>query len=1109
MSFDQSRTNASPWRSWRDFFGVVMQQGRVQLDSDWNEWLAEIARRIQAGTLDILGLAGVPSTTPFGFKVNAFVSGTTPHVTIGAGRIYMDGLLVENHGPLPAPPWNPVNSEWSEPPQAPIAWDPALGEWSGAPQIPGVTEADVDYTQQPYLPGALLPSGNGPFLVYLDVWQREVSALQDPGLVEKAVGVDTTGRLQTVWQVKLLDISSVSGVTCSTPDTSIGPWESIIQPSSSQLSNGLVQLAPSGNCALTPAASYTGLENQLYRIEIHQPGIASAAIPASPLPAGTATFKWSRENASVATAVTGISTVTNSAGNNASQLTVQSLGRDQVLGFNPGDWIEIADDYLELNFQQLNSAGLPGEMHQIVSIDPTAKTIVLDSTVSATNFPVQSGGATYPYRHTRIRRWDQKGTVYLSDGATPWFDLDSPLGGGATAGSVGIPVPSAGTSVLLEDGIVVSFPEGNAFRPGEYWTFAARSSDGSVETLTNAPPAGTLHHYCRLGIVNFTASPPTVTDCRRVFPSLANPSIHVTQVVVGGVPLVNNGTVSIQSLLKSGITVSFDAPLSPSIIATTTSASAPNYPYPLCGVTVELPAAGGSGAFNPFVLPAWLTVGSETTPMSSPPTNPPAAAPSPLPTVAANSLQWTPVTTLTTLEGQFSTAVPYLARMTLKGNLIWAQGNESIYLNGAGDGRTSADFDMAFWLISQPAVTLSTTNLVFATPQAVGTSITQSVTLTNNTNATSTPTALTITAITISGANAADFTTPAISAATPVTVAAGASYTFTVTFDPQAAGSRSATLSIAGTVSTQVPQTVNLSGIAIQPAVSASVSSLIFPSTIVGAKSAQQALILTNTGTSQLTIASLSITPNYSWSSSNLTSTGSGTVQPGAQCTIQVQFAPTAAGSIAGSLVIANNSSISSLTIPLSGTAVAGTPGISPSPASVSFGTINEGASLTATVTITSSGTSPLVITGVSVAGTGFALAGNTCSTIAPTAQCTIQVRFTPPGATTYTGTLTITHNAAGSPLNIPLSGSGRTVKGKEIKEIKEAISDTKAIEIEKVSDVINKLPINAKDIAEEPAGASGTASPFIAPEERPAVGPQSAGQPGPNEEPPGEEPKE
>jgi hypothetical protein len=50
----------------------------------------------------------------------------------------------------------------------------------------------------------LRPTTGGPHLAYLDVWQREVTFLEDLALVENAVGVDTTARSQTAWQVKVL-----------------------------------------------------------------------------------------------------------------------------------------------------------------------------------------------------------------------------------------------------------------------------------------------------------------------------------------------------------------------------------------------------------------------------------------------------------------------------------------------------------------------------------------------------------------------------------------------------------------------------------------------------------------------------------------------------------------------------------------------------------------------------------------------------------------------------------------------------------------------------------------------------------------------------------------
>ncbi|HUI83257.1 MAG TPA: DUF6519 domain-containing protein, partial [Candidatus Binatia bacterium] len=477
MSFDSSRFTFDPWK---DFSGVVMPQGRVQLDSDWNEWLAELARRVRAGTLDTLGRAVYPATTP-----NAFlITPTGSSVSIGVGRMYVDGLLVENHG-LPAP----QSGGWIPPAITPAAsqpaWDPALDELVG--------QNPIDYLQQPYFPNASaiapFPTSGGPYLIYLDVWQREITFLEYPDLVEKAVGVDTAGRYQTVWQVRWLDVSSVSGVTCSTNDSDIGPWEKLIQPSAGRLTTGVVQSSTSGPCCLAPNTGYTGLENQLYRVEIHEGGTSSSK--------PVATFKWSRDNASVATAVTGIS-------QGGTVLTVQSPGKDSVLRFSPNDWVEITDDWLELN-------GLHGELHQVALVTDAAKTIQLSTAVSASSFPVDANNQTDPTRHTRLVRWDQGGKVYQSDGTTVWTDLDA-------TGTGEIPVPPPGTSLILENGVTVSFdlnPGTGAFAVGDYWNFAARTVDGTVENLFEAPPRGIHHHYARLSILTPGSTP---SDCRVEWP---------------------------------------------------------------------------------------------------------------------------------------------------------------------------------------------------------------------------------------------------------------------------------------------------------------------------------------------------------------------------------------------------------------------------------------------------------------------------------------------------------------------------------------------------------------------------------------------------------------
>ena len=59
MSGDHTRFTFDPLKR---YSGVLMQQGRVQLDSDWNEEIDILRRRIRTTTLDILGPLGVPYT---------------------------------------------------------------------------------------------------------------------------------------------------------------------------------------------------------------------------------------------------------------------------------------------------------------------------------------------------------------------------------------------------------------------------------------------------------------------------------------------------------------------------------------------------------------------------------------------------------------------------------------------------------------------------------------------------------------------------------------------------------------------------------------------------------------------------------------------------------------------------------------------------------------------------------------------------------------------------------------------------------------------------------------------------------------------------------------
>ena len=80
------------FRKNKHYSGVLMQQGRVQLDADWNEQLDIQLYRTETEAIDVIGRCGVPRKNG-GFKIGATPDGR--NLTISAGRIYVDGLLCE------------------------------------------------------------------------------------------------------------------------------------------------------------------------------------------------------------------------------------------------------------------------------------------------------------------------------------------------------------------------------------------------------------------------------------------------------------------------------------------------------------------------------------------------------------------------------------------------------------------------------------------------------------------------------------------------------------------------------------------------------------------------------------------------------------------------------------------------------------------------------------------------------------------------------------------------------------------------------------------------------------------------------------------------------
>lgn len=425
---------------------LLMQQGRVQLDSDLNAQALIQMFHLQDLTRDLF--------EEHGGRRDSFAiqSGSANDFIFADGRYYINGMVCKN--------------EYGQ---------------------------RTFYNQPDYSPPAEFSFQSGPkYLVYLHAWIRHITSVEDGYLREVALGgPDTATRLKNIWQVKVKELE----VDVVDPKSDYGEFLDLIEVDRDREKGRLTAQAKRPDdeddlCIVSPESRYRGAENQLYRVEIHRSG--SAYTPNNP--DNFATFKWSRENGSVVFPIREV---------NGDTVTLEHLGRDDRLGLNEGDWVEVVDD----DYERANGANeFPVE--NLLRVEEINRD-TMEVTLSAD--PQRGSDET---KHPLLRRWDHAGEE-ANGGALNLIEDEW---------------------IELEDGVEIMFtsntqedPDAVPYVTRDWWWITARTETGDVEWPLNdsgepleIEPLDHGNCYAPLAIIEFNTDGTLASndDLRRTFKQL-------------------------------------------------------------------------------------------------------------------------------------------------------------------------------------------------------------------------------------------------------------------------------------------------------------------------------------------------------------------------------------------------------------------------------------------------------------------------------------------------------------------------------------------------------------------------------------------------------------
>ncbi|HXA17866.1 MAG TPA: DUF6519 domain-containing protein [Thermoanaerobaculia bacterium] len=444
MASDRSRISYDEGQQYRS---VVMQQGRVLTDSDLTEAQEILAEETRREALDFVGPSGTPDdgykiSFPDGTALSTFarsVVKTTPFAfAIGGGTMYVGGVRVSMSGPFTYD----TQPEWIKPPSATLSAFPADE------------------------------------LVWLELIEHEVSALEDPALLEVALGgPDTAQRTRIVQRIHR---APTTGTTCADVLTfqEFNEWITegrIYDDATKRLlprSMLKVGFSSAGTSAspCDPAASggYSGAENRLIRVRIVS---------------GTQ-FVWSYDNAS-------------------------SLYRVD----------HVTSNQLFLTSMPVDVQHQPRQ-DQVVELLRGTMTLPNGGTVTEAFGPIMNLSA--PFDPINMALTVGGGT--LSDEAAPSPPLFVRIWEAPVTFNLGRPVDLPGTGLQVT--IIVDAQRGARVSEGDFWTFAVRPGTPSAiypqRYSSFQPPEGPRRWACSLGVIHWSSATQgaVVSDCRDHFDNL-------------------------------------------------------------------------------------------------------------------------------------------------------------------------------------------------------------------------------------------------------------------------------------------------------------------------------------------------------------------------------------------------------------------------------------------------------------------------------------------------------------------------------------------------------------------------------------------------------------